>query len=107
MSVKQESERKLKSGCIGGCDETPKNKGFECSHIAGFQHKEGMPLVKETVSEKEKLNDEYPDQTDTTNAKILLNSVTRQYDLFFFKKKFCFVLNKPLQAFLYLYSFNF
>lgn len=45
LSVKQESERKLKSGCIGGCDETPKNKGFECSHIAGFQHKEGMPLV--------------------------------------------------------------
>lgn len=25
-----------KRGCIGGCDETPRKKGFECFHIAGF-----------------------------------------------------------------------
>lgn len=31
-------KRKRKSGCTGGCDETPEKKGFEGFHIAGFQH---------------------------------------------------------------------
>lgn len=60
-------------------------KDLRASILRVSDTEEGMPLIWKTVSEIKFKNDEYPDQTDATNAKVTLNFLKPRLNTLFFK----------------------
>ncbi len=53
-------------------DETPKNKDLRVCYTAGFQHKGRHAVDIENGLGKVNSNDEYPDRSDATGAKVII-----------------------------------